>query len=107
MRIEVFGNDQHGFSATGESTPEDVARLAPCPFCGGRDLEIANTHTPHYWVRCEGCGAEKHDNSDPPDGSAVRDARKSREATKAAHEAAVERAVAGWNTRAGAAGGDR
>jgi hypothetical protein len=32
--------------------------LKPCPFCGGTDIEIANTHTPKFWVECNGCEAE-------------------------------------------------
>ena len=33
--------------------------LLPCPFCGElKDLEIKHTHTPHWWVECNHCGAE-------------------------------------------------
>lgn len=31
-----------------------------CPFCGSYDIELCNTHTPSYWVECEGCGAQIH-----------------------------------------------
>lgn len=36
------------------------ASLLPCPFCGGNDLEIANTHTASFWVACNDCDAEVH-----------------------------------------------
>jgi hypothetical protein len=32
--------------------------LLPCPFCGGHNLEIANTHTPSFWVQCNDCEAQ-------------------------------------------------
>lgn len=34
--------------------------LSPCPFCGGTDLEIANTHTASFWITCQDCDAEAH-----------------------------------------------
>lgn len=38
--------------------PETIdAALNPCPFCGGDDLEIINTHTPSFWVECVDCNA--------------------------------------------------
>ena len=36
-----------------------MTELLPCPFCGSKDLEIGNTHTPIFWVECLDCGAEK------------------------------------------------
>ncbi|RRW89168.1 Lar family restriction alleviation protein [Pandoraea apista] len=33
------------------------AALNPCPFCGGDDLEIINTHTASFWVECVDCNA--------------------------------------------------
>lgn len=32
--------------------------LKPCPFCGSRDLELSNTHTPCFWVECSNCEAQ-------------------------------------------------
>lgn len=36
--------------------PED--RPLPCPFCGGSNLELSNTHTACYSVECNDCGAQ-------------------------------------------------
>lgn len=36
------------------------AALLPCPFCGGTDLELSNTHTPSFRVECHGCEASSH-----------------------------------------------
>lgn len=93
MNIQVFGNAAHGFSASSECTTADIARLRECPFCGGRDMDIVNTHTPCYWVECNDCETQKHDvdgsgNPLPDEASA-----------RAAHEASVERVIAAWNTR--------
>lgn len=32
--------------------------LLPCPFCGGDDLQLGNTHTPKFSVECLSCNAE-------------------------------------------------
>lgn len=43
------------------NNPADtLAALAPCPFCGGADIRLHNTHTPKFSVECEDCGAEAH-----------------------------------------------
>ncbi len=33
--------------------------LKPCPFCGGSNVELSNTHTASFWCECE-CGAQAH-----------------------------------------------
>lgn len=99
MKIEIYGDSRHGYHGSGESTPEDIARLLPCPFCGGRDLSIVNTHSPAYWVTCVTCNAEKH-----CDNKIRRADQRTKASAFAAHEAAAERAIAGWNTRAKAGG---
>jgi hypothetical protein len=35
---------------------ETTVQLLPCPFCGSRELEMFNTHTPSFSVECLGCG---------------------------------------------------
>jgi Lar family restriction alleviation protein len=32
--------------------------LRACPFCGGSDLALENTHTASYWIACNDCGAQ-------------------------------------------------
>lgn len=33
-------------------------KLLPCPFCGGTEVELKNTHTASFWVECSSCGCE-------------------------------------------------
>jgi Lar family restriction alleviation protein len=62
--------------------------VLPCPFCGSTDLELQNTHTPHYWIECQGCEAQV---SDPGHG---------RRNTLPAHRASKAAVLAAWNRRA-------
>lgn len=62
-------------------------QVKPCPFCGGTDVEMANTHTAYYWIECATCGAE-HSGA-ASGGSSV-----------SAHRAAARRTLEAWNTRA-------
>ena len=39
------------------TTPQE---LLPCPFCGSEDVELQNTHTASFWVKCNQCEAEAH-----------------------------------------------
>lgn len=55
--------------------------LRPCPFCGGINPAIRNTHTPSFMVECE-CGAEVH------------------AGTGRSFPVAIEAAVKAWNERA-------
>ena len=59
----------------------------PCPFCGGRDIELANTHTAHYWVECKGCEAQVPDPKSP------------RSKSQYAHRQSAHRAIFAWNRR--------
>jgi hypothetical protein len=65
--------------------------LLPCPFCGGVDLEIQNTHTPSYWIECHGCEATAH-------GEYGGDRK-----TRANHRRAFLSAVRAWNRRTSSA----
>lgn len=58
--IEIYGI-AHDFSGSFDDDGNHHGqKLLPCPFCGTNDtLEIGNTHTPIFWVKCE-CGAEMH-----------------------------------------------
>lgn len=59
MKLEVYGDQAHGWKAHGEWENTD-SYLHPCPFCGGKDraLILDNSHTPYYSVTCDECGAE-------------------------------------------------
>jgi len=61
--------------------------LKPCPFCGSTDLDILNTRTPVYWIKCYGCGAE------------VPGIILYRDDTEEAHRKAAESAIERWNLR--------
>ena len=61
--------------------------LLPCPFCGGDDLEVGNTHTPSYTVECVSCGAQGGD------------CKSGKGRSKAAHRGAFLSAIRAWNTR--------
>lgn len=71
-------------------TPKD--RVEPCPFCGGTDIEIQNTHTPSYWMACQNpkCRAEVHGEWYDPGalGSELK-----------AHEKSKQSALRRWNRR--------
>lgn len=56
--IEIYG-DPGDYSGTFDDDGTHYGHeLKPCPFCGtSHDLEIVNTHTPVFSVRCE-CGCE-------------------------------------------------
>lgn len=69
--------------------------LKPCPFCGGTNLALENTHTPCYWIECE-CGAEMHTRVD----RSVPDRLYNR---RAHHEKRKQLAIDAWNNRAFAA----
>lgn len=62
-------------------------KLKPCPFCGGQNLELLNTHTPYYWIECV-CGAQLNDDF-PAD----------RKETDKGHIASAKRVIEKWNTR--------
>lgn len=82
--------------------------LKPCPFCGGTDIEIANTHTPKFWVECNGCEAEargeyfegqpaeSHFHYDPMPNS---DFDGDYEQLPENYKAAFRSAIAAWNAR--------
>ena len=67
--------------------PDTLHSLKPCPFCGSKTAELANTHTASYWVECGTCGAEIHDQ------------KTSRGDGMRAHRASAFRAIEAWNRR--------
>lgn len=86
--------------------PADGEALAPCPFCGcdyadteaAAGLEVCNTHTPSFWIRCNACGAEHHANDHEfPNPVELSDGRLDYTAEMFVQARAA--AVAAWNTR--------
>ncbi|VVG70921.1 hypothetical protein PAP18089_01893 [Pandoraea apista] len=93
--LTIYGDEQH-WSATLEDDGDHAGNeLLPCPICGSTDLELANTHTPSYWVACHNCGAEVP--GDLPDGGGS--VISSQQDCERLHRTAINSAVARWNTR--------
>lgn len=91
-------------------------KLKPCPFCASTNLEIGNTHTPSFSVRCNECEAEASGDYFPTPAGQVRSERfhYSAEPDDSGFEAdfdalhpeyqrAFTSAVEAWNRRATAA----
>lgn len=68
--------------------------LKPCPFCGGEDLRLENTHSAMYWVLCVSCNTQKFDDEIEDAGKAQSEAELIQ-----AHEEAMRMAAEGWNQR--------
>jgi Lar family restriction alleviation protein len=64
--------------------------IEPCPFCGGWDLALENTHTASYWVACNDCNAQV---SGEPYGT------DRRRPTMRQHRLAKASALKAWNRR--------
>jgi len=95
MKLDICGNDKTLYSAHGEYEPGDQA-LEPCPFCGGMDIEVDNTHTPHYTAICQTCGAEKP----AADSRSSGNHSKTKAACRRAHRRSFQSAIDEWNKRA-------
>lgn len=69
--------------------------LLPCPFCNGMALELQNTHTACYSIKCldVDCGAEVH-------GESFTGNYRSENIPRKRHEQAKDSAIATWNKRA-------
>lgn len=82
------------FSALGLATPEEIASLKPCPFCGSEDLEVSNdTHDcAQYLARCKQCGGNV-------EGEFGGGGFATRAALRQEHRAAFASACDRWNTR--------
>lgn len=67
-------------------------RLLPCPFCGGNQMVLENTHSPSYWIECP-CGAEMH-------GPSVKWKTEGGRNSMANHKKAKQMTIDAWNQRA-------
>lgn len=70
------------------TTIEGTAQLEACAHCGGLGLEVENTHTPCFTIRCE-CGAEFTGES----------AEELKGTPHHRYKEALRRTIAGWNRR--------
>lgn len=93
--LELFGEPGHYGASYRDPGDHSGEHLEPCPFCGGDHLEVYNTHTASYGVRCHACDAQK-------DGVVVESAEWAMNESDliAAHQQALQLAVTGWNKRA-------
>lgn len=59
MKLELHGGPRSGgWRGHGEYELGVDPPLLTCPFCGGEEITVENTHTPYYMARCDTCDAE-------------------------------------------------
>lgn len=95
MEKKFYGNKIQGYSGKIIAVPGEDVTVLSCPFCGNREIEIWNTHSPNYSVSCETCRAEVPSDDDINDGKPI----KSRSLAIETHEKALRSAVSNWNKR--------
>lgn len=95
MKLQIFGDEEFGFSAHGEHEEIIDPALKPCPFCGGLEIKVENTHTPYYWAECETCWTEGPRTHIAEGSELVRP----RSAVAAQHVEAFQAAIDAWNQR--------
>lgn len=83
---EYIGNGKRNASLATYIERHEL-QLETCPFCGA-DGELDNTHTPHYFVQCTGCGAEVGDQVNGRNYYSIR-----------AHQNSIRAACDAWNRR--------
>lgn len=89
------------------SIPIQKSTLLPCPFCGGTDLIVGNTHTPSFSVDCQECEAQVHgeyfESKEPAyvhyDSDPVSQNTHTPETLPPAYKKAYDSAIQKWNTR--------
>jgi Lar family restriction alleviation protein len=70
---------------------EPTDKLLPCPFCGGTEMVLENTHSPSYWIECP-CGAEMH-------AGGVKWKTEAGKNSMANHKKAKQMTIDAWNKR--------
>jgi hypothetical protein len=97
MKLDIFGGPKKGgWSGHGIQEGSDMPFLRSCPFCGSRQVEISNTHTPFYTAHCLDCEAEG------PRAYGAGQAwsrRSSKRDTERIHRQAFDDAIDAWNDR--------
>lgn len=93
--LTIYGAAPHVAASFEDDGGHAGHHLDACPFCGSSELALLNTHTPYYWIECEGCGAEAH--GEIPDGGGGK--IHTREECIELHRLAMASAVAKWNAR--------
>jgi hypothetical protein len=93
--LTIYGGDGHFSGSFDDDGKHAGHTLDRCPFCGSKRLELVNTHTPSYWVRCLKCRAEAHGDLPVGGGSAIPDERRA----LVLHLRAMRMAVRKWNKR--------
>ncbi|THJ45027.1 Lar family restriction alleviation protein [Aeromonas veronii] len=96
QNLELFGEPGSYGASYRDPGDHNGKHLASCPFCGGNKLEVFNTHTASYGVRCLECNAQK-------EGDVAENAEWAQNESEliAAHKEAFQSAVSGWNQRKG------
>lgn len=96
MKLEIYGDTNTAFHGHGEYQGGVDKPLRPCPFCGGSNIIVENTHTPCYEAECEECGATgPRGRSSSYSGNHIRQ----RGRCERLHREAFDAAIAGWNGR--------
>lgn len=93
--LTIYGEAPHVAASFDDNGDHAGHQLDACPFCGSTDLSLLNTHTPSYWIECEGCGAEVH--GEMPDGGGGE--IHTHEGCIGLHRLAMASAVTKWNAR--------
>lgn len=101
VKLNGHQPDKHGIINL-KLTARDRENLESCPFCGGDDLELSNTHTACYWVSCLAC--EEAGFRVEVTGRSFGGDRPSEQLSLGQHRRAKASAIEGWNRRSVAMG---
>lgn len=94
--LYIYGNRKFGYSAHFPETDDyEKFDCKPCPFCGCKDVRVANTHSPAYIVRCSDCGASVYASAPGWHGGMITSKRE----CLILHKQAATAAIKKWNTR--------
>lgn len=95
MKLDIFGSHKTHWSGHGEYEPGVDPLLEACPFCGGNEIDLTNTHTPYYQAQCTSCDAAGPQ-CGPPRGVPR---RASRAVVEGLHRKFFTEAIQAWNKR--------
>lgn len=92
----IFGQVGDMISGRLRYHAEVHGRALTCPYCGGDEVELCNTHTPFYRVTCA-CGASVPGRNPADSGTTIKDFR----TFERIHSAGIADAIRRWNRRRG------